>query len=273
MDIFIDGFRPEPKETFETHWSFEQVKPLMASYGGKPSDLRSFSGSRHNQLQTGSCVANSVTKALEIKRVMKYGMEAHVPLSRLALYYLARELMSPQETYRDKGTYVSCAADALRRFGVCREEPNGPDDKAFWPFDESLVMKSPSWLAMREAYLCKITSWYAIHSYGSNRIDDIITALAAGNPVSYGTQIGNEWRGYDGRVLDAPSSSIGGHSTCLVGWDPSGFFWGENSWGNGWGPYDGFYKISPEALSSSVSSDFIVMYAGYEPWKAGLFTR
>ena len=60
---------------------------------------------------------------------------------------------------------------------------------------------------------------------------------------------------------------IGGHATVLVGWDPQGgYFWGENSWGEEWGPDDGFFKIRPEVIASPISRDFLVMTAGYEPY-------
>jgi hypothetical protein len=62
-----------------------------------------------------------------------------------------------------------------------------------------------------------------------------------------------------------PSDDIGGHATVLEGWDPAGgFFWGENSWGNSWGPDDGFYKMRPEVIANKISSDFIVMTGGWE---------
>ncbi len=263
------GFRPEPADSFARHWDIGSVRePMLAAAGsGRASDLRGFSLSRHDQLRTSSCVANATVKALEIKRVMQHGPAAHLDLSRLAVYFLAREMMDPSETGSDAGTYVSLAADAIRRFGVCRENQGGSDDKAFWPFSEESVNNSPPWLAMREAYLHKISAWYAIQSSGSSRVDDVITALAAGNPVVYGTKVGRQWQTYDGAILGVQGDIIGGHATCLVGWDPAGgFFWGENSWGNEWGPYDGFYKMSPEVVADASSSDFVVMCGGWEPW-------
>ena len=144
------GFRPEPIKP--EHWRFENLKPRLflnptVTETSGNVDLRPFSSPRHNQLDTGSCVANGVIKALEIKRIIKYGMSAHVDLSRLAVYYLARELMDPQETDKDEGTYVSLACDVLRRWGVCPETE--------WPFDVTKVLTSPSWLSMRttEAFM------------------------------------------------------------------------------------------------------------------------
>lgn len=145
----------------------------MGSYlapGSKPSDLRKFSPPRrHNQLATSSCVANAMTRALENKRIQQLYHDAlaagmrdqdalakaqagHISLSRLALYYLSREEMDPQETDKDEGTIVSIAAELLRTFGVSREEPdpsnpsvasrrtfsasslrvNGPSDTVAW---------------------------------------------------------------------------------------------------------------------------------------------
>jgi C1A family cysteine protease len=195
-------------------------------------------------------------KALEIKRIMKYGPQAHVDLSRLAIYYLARELMNPSEVLNDKGTYISLAADVLRRFGICTE--------ADWPFDLSKVTVPPSWRAMRKAYVHKITAWYKIKSSGANRVEDVIEALAAGYPVVYGTKVGSNWTKYTGKdPIGLPSDVLGGHATVLVGWDPArNLFIGENSWGN-WG-LNGFYELREEVISDDSSRDFIVIQA---PWE------
>jgi C1A family cysteine protease len=178
MTFVCGGFRPEP-DPDQKHWSFELLKPALAAYAGKASDLRGFASPRHDQSHSGSCVAQSTIKALELKRIQKYGLLSHVDLSRLALYFLAREMMDPQETDKDDGTFVSLAADVLRRFGVCREsaDPAKPDDKAFWPFDLDLLFTSPGWLQMRQAYIHKIDAWYKIYSTGDDRVNDVILAL------------------------------------------------------------------------------------------------
>lgn len=267
MEDFISGFRPEPipvtdKEKADWEkWSFSvALKPQLAGYSAQTSDLRLFASPRHNQKATSTCVAQSVIKALELKRIQKYGATSHVDLSRLALYYLARELMHPPETDQDKGTYVSLAADALRRFGVCEE--------ALWPFatDLAAVCKSPSWTAMRRAYVHKISSYHRITSTGTARVDEVILALASGNPVVYGTKVGDNWMKYtsSSEPLGLPTNIRGGHATVLEGWDGK-FFIGENSWGL-WGK-NGFYEIQPEVIASEFSSDFVVIQAGFEVYK------
>lgn len=257
------GFKPE-KDTEGTHWSFSRLKLTDQ----RASDLRKFASPRHDQGHTSSCVAQSTVKALELKRIMQHGISSHVDLSRLSVYYLARELMNPSETNNDEGTYISLAADVLRRFGVCREKPSSTVDKSFWPFDNSKINTPPSWSSMRQAYLHKISAWYKIYSKGQNRVGDVIHALASGSPVVYGTKVGDNWLKYDGTPIENVSGSIlGGHATVLVGWDPQGdFFWGENSWGKNWGPDDGFYKIRPDVISNSASEDFVVFTCGWEPW-------
>jgi hypothetical protein len=282
----FNGFRPEPDDEMK-HPDFSTVRNRMSAWAPPgDSDLRPFSSPRHQQSHSGSCAANAVIKGLELERIQKYthenvqrlgfekaleyGHSKHVDLSRLALYYLARELMNPPETNLDEGTYISLCADVLRRFGVCREaaDPAKPGDDAFWPFDLAKIFVSPSWKAMRQAYVHKIDAWYKIYSKGADRVEDVIQSLAAGNPVAYGTLIGENWRYYDGTPLGPKSGKdLGGHATLLVGWDSiGGFFWGENSWGEGWGPDDGFYKIRPEVIQSTDSSDFIVLTGGWEPW-------
>lgn len=279
----FNGFRPEPDNEMK-HPDFSALRPRMTAWAPPgDSDLRAFSSPRHNQLHSSSCAAQSIAKALELKRIQKstiemtptlgfdkaleYGKSKHVDLSRLALYYLARELMDPSETDKDTGTYISLVADVLRRFGVCREAPDlsKPSDTAFWPFDLTKVFVSPTWLSMRQAYIHKINAWSKIYSTGASRVDDVIQALAAGNPIVYGTLIDDSWLNYNGTPIGILSGTVrGGHATTLVGWDSAGgFFWGENSWGN-WGPDDGFYKLRPEVIQSPNASDFICMMGGWE---------
>lgn len=284
--VKLTGFRPEPDDD-RKHPDFAAVRNRMTAWAPPgDSDLRPFSSPRHNQLHSGSCAAQSTVKALELKRIQKYtlenvqrlgfekalefGQSQHVDLSRLAIYYLARELMTPQETDKDEGTYISLCADVLRRFGTCREaaDPLKPGDTAFWPFDLTKIFVGPGWKNMRQAYVHKIDAWHKIYSTGADRVEDVIQALAAGNPVVYGTIVGENWNSYDGTPLGPKSGrTLGGHATVLVGWDSiGGFFWGENSWGNGWGPDDGFYKIRPEVIQGTDSSDFVVMTGGWEQW-------
>lgn len=252
----LNGFIPEPDDP--KHWGFEEkLQPRLVTRTTGDVDLREFSSPRHNQRSTSSCVANAVVKALEIKRIMHLGKEAHVDLSRMAVYYLARELMWPPKTHVDDGTYIGNACDVLRRFGVCAETD--------WPWDVGKINEPPTWSAMRKAYVRKIQAFYKIRSTKEKRVEAVIEALQAGNPVVFGTNVGPNWTGYSkGVVLECPSVVTGRHATVLLGWKDGNFI-GENSWGSSWGD-NGFYLMSPKVIACSQASDFWVIQAGWEDY-------
>lgn len=262
------GFIPENDSP--DFWGFEdKLQPKMKTSNivmDTEVDLRPFTSPRHDQRHSSSCVAQAVVKALEIQRIMKHGHDEHVDLSRLAVYYLARNLMFPPTTNEDDGTYIRLACDVLRRYGVCTERD--------WPFDLEKVCVPPSWSAMRKAYVHKINSFYKIRSEGQDRVEKVILALAAGCPVVFGAAVGHNWYTYHsflpgvGDTLTPPRHVTGWHATVLVGWK-DGKFIGENSWGKSWG-HDGFYYMSPKYIASDDHvHDFWVMVEGYEPFMKG----
>ena len=258
VEYKLGGFRSEPENP--KHWAFETMlrSKLLPTTTGDV-DLRPFSSPRHNQRDTNSCAANAAIKALEIKRIQQHGQAAHVDLSRLAVYYLARELMTPPECTKDDGAYISFVFDVMRRFGVPPE--------ADWPFDLSKLFTPPSWRAMRQAYLCKLTAFYKILSGGQERVQAVQECLRAGNPVVFGTTVGDNWTDYQaGQVLHLPTSVTGRHATVLVGLQGNTFI-GENSWGTGWGDR-GFYLMDPSVVAATESGEFWVPQAGWEPYKS-----
>lgn len=261
---FRPGFRPEPPHP--KHLSFESgLKPRLAGVTVyRDVDLRPFSplSQRHDQQTTSSCAANAVVRAVEIRQNMFPGGPPYVDLSRLAVYYLARELMDPPETHKDEGVFISHACDVIRRFGVCPESD--------WPFDPGLITTPPSWSAMRRAYQHKIKAFYRIESTGARRVAEVARAIQSGLPVVYGTVIDDQWGRYHGKLdvldplgLPMAGREWGGHATVLIGTRGDTFI-GENSWGT-WGD-EGFYRIKAEVIASPVSSDFWVLENTDEPW-------
>ena len=251
--VRMDGYIPEPLS--DKHWRFET---LSLKQGTNDVSLREFSSPPQNQRFTNSCVAHAVVKALELKRIQKYGRDAHIDLSILAVYYLARELMLPKQIHADKGTRISLACDVLRRWGVCPETD--------WPWDIRMIGKSPSWIAMRKAYVHKISAFYRITAEGTQRVENIIQALNNGHPVIFGTAVGKNWYGYrPNEVLSKPDTIIGRHATCLVGYQ-NGKFLGENSWGAAWGD-EGFYLMDEDYIKWAETKDLWVMTAPWEDLK------
>ena len=263
-NVCLDGFLPDPVvpgrgETFASGL----YKKISSVNTPDFADMRKYSHERHDQRLTGSCVAQAVIKALEIKRAM--AGKKHLDASVLALYYQCRQLMNPPKTTEDSGTYVRLAIHCLKKFG--------PMPEKLWPFepDKYLHIEPPNlWEAMQSGYVNRLCAGYKIESYNVARVDDVIDALTAGCPVVYGTTVDDQWSQYHGAgasILYAVRSgeSRGRHATCLVGWTGSQFI-GENSWGPRWGR-NGFYFMDPDVIADNDSQDFWAITEGYEPWE------
>jgi C1A family cysteine protease len=222
-------------------------------------DLSGFSSPRHKQLNVGCCVAASTVKALEIKRIIKYGISRHVDLSILHLYWMAREQMGVGRTSFDTGTQISIACDVLRKFGVCRE--------VLFPFNTSKVYTPPPVMALREAKINTIKSHYKIFSHGEERLKEILFNLHHNNPVVFATAVGKTWFKYNNASgpLGKEEEPKGLHAMVIVGYK-DGLFIVENSWGAEWGK-NGFCFVKPEVLTSSASFDFWAIVDGSEAWK------
>jgi hypothetical protein len=67
MEYKLGGYRPDPQdeESLKKHWGFEARLKAHLPSGAGSVDLRPYASPRHNQVQTNSCVAQSVIKALE----------------------------------------------------------------------------------------------------------------------------------------------------------------------------------------------------------------
>ena len=259
--IKLNGWVPDPLN--RKYLSFD--RSVLSLLPGKVEylndddvDLRPYTSPRHNQRSTSTCVAQSVIKALEIKRIIEHGHENHVDLSVLDLYYGARERMTPSKVKEDSGTHICLACDVLRDLGVCRDEMH--------PFSTSNLFKKPSVMASREGRLNRISKHFKIKTYGNHRLDDIIFNLKAGNPVVFGTAVGTDWTSYKGgkEPLGVESNPKGRHAICCVGF-VDGLFIIENSWSESWGS-DGFGFLTPEAIKHPSTKDLWVIVNGSEAW-------
>jgi C1A family cysteine protease len=246
------GWIPEPLNT--RHWltsrlySTEQAFDTAGDY-----DLRPYSRGVQNQGYLGSCVAQAVCKAVEIKTLADKGVQ--VDLSRLCLYYLARELMGPDYVKQDSGAYISSGMDVLRRFGVPLESA--------WKYDIGRFDVSPSFAVMRKAYNHRVQGFYRIASTGEARIGEIVEQLRLGHPVVFGTAVDAALMDYEEGTLLPPSGPIFGyHAMTIVGW-LGGRWVIENSWGDDWGD-KGFAYASPEYVLDPNTLDFWVVRM---PWE------
>lgn len=253
----LGGHRPDPAKQYQAFDKKELFRNSAPLYSGEP-DLRPFSSPRHNQTTTDSCVAQSVIKALEIKRIQKYGHGKHVDLSVMDLYYGCRDRMDPRETNKDDGTYIYLACQVLKDFGVCRE--------VMHPFRMENLYVPPPILATREARMNQIKTAYKINSGGFDRVEDVVANLEMGNPVVFGTAVGKNWLDYsdDSEPLRPTKweETKGNHAVCIVGYVDNKFII-ENSWGTRWGD-NGYGWLRPEVIADSASKDFWVICDGSE---------
>ena len=253
----LGGWKPDPSGV--PYKKFSKSKFSFKGSTSRDVDLREYTSPRHNQGQTGTCVGQSVVKALEIKRIYERGRSAHVDLSVLDVYWGARDLMNPKMTNVDDGTFISLACDVLRRYGVCREKMHS--------FSKKKLFIPPPMLATREAKLNRIHSHFKLYSKGNDLIDDIILNLQAGNPVVFGTKVGDNWQHYEGgnKVIGINEAGDGGgHAMCIVGY-VNGKFIVENSWGTRWGN-DGFALVDPAVFTHKYTRDIWVIVTGSEAW-------
>lgn len=120
----------------------------------------------------------------------------------------------------------------------------------FWPYDPTKLDKTPPPSDLNpEAAKYPVAAYYRV----TGGADGICSALAAGHLVSIGTPWFMPWVdiGADGVLpeINARSQLVGGHETCLYGYDKTKkVFYGMNSWGREWGR-NGYYTMPMSAFS------------------------
>lgn len=203
-------------------------------------DNRKFCSAVGDQGHLGSCTAWSMGRGLAEYLENKNGAKA-VSLSPLFLYYEERVLRG--SVNQDSGATITDGMQVLDETGIAEESA--------WPYDIAQFKVKPSADAYTTAKSHKVTTAQNISG-----LDDVKTALAAGQPVAFGFNVYGNIRnvGADG-VLPAkkPTDSLlGGHAVLAVGYDDEKqVVIVRNSWGAKWAdkgyfyfPYDQFQKTA-----------------------------
>lgn len=207
-----------------------------------------------NQYALSSCVGNGTVEALEmLENIAHEGIPGYQPtvLSRLFIYNGAREQEGTLD--KDEGTHVRTAFNVLATLGVCTEQ--------LWPYDDTKVFTSPSFLAQRQALGHKIHAAYRIETQGDQRLQDIVTALRAKHPVVFGTTVTKAFESLDtsSGPVGTPGASdpiAGGHCMVVAGYI-GGLFVIKNSWGTDWGN-GGFAYFTPDYMAWAGTDDLWV---------------
>jgi C1A family cysteine protease len=240
------GWRKEPEDRRDYKLSVPIRITLPPSV-----DLREYASPNQNQYSTSSCVGNACANALELLHIKEFGKEHHDDMSRLFIYWNARDYIG--ETRQDAGCFIRDAIKGMARYGT-------PYEKT-WPFDQRYVTLQPNKKAYDEAEKHQILKYYRISE--TDRVYQVQYALSQGFPVVFGMKIFESFEktGRDGKVPvpnPAGEEFLGGHAMCIEGYDPERFIV-ENSWGKNWG--DAGYALVPKEVveSPSLSSDYWVI--------------
>jgi C1A family cysteine protease len=225
--------------------------PLTTTPISTSPSLKDYFKPVSDQYSIGSCVANAVADSFEAQLAHRRQCSPSTvdDISRLFIYWNARNLENPPTYNVDKGSRIRLAFDCMARYGA-------PSEKIY-PYDVSKVNERPTIIAYREAIKNRISKFYRIDGEGAVRVGQIKQALSGGNPVVFGTKVAEsfKWVNSDAIVYNPGGGWIGGHAMVIVGWSESKqAFEVRNSWGTGWG-VNGYCWMDKNYIASSITSD------------------
>lgn len=215
-------------------------------------------GPRRNQHAEGSCVGHGTAAAAN--RITRQDDDRFDTVySPRFLYNMARILEAGQvdaeagkiidpgpALLKDNGAYVRDGVLALRKFGTCPESN--------WKYRAHIragdnAPGSEDYKAIPTSSRIQAAHRFRVVAQRCTTVEGVLSALAAGFPVVYGTACFTGWwtREIDRTGLFTMPSGRpdGGHCMCgmwfntdvpVAGARQSGVLWSENSWSAGWAP-------------------------------------
>ncbi|CAF0921561.1 unnamed protein product [Adineta ricciae] len=207
-------------------------------------DLRPDMTAVEDQSKIGSCTANSLAGAYEYLTKKANGRNTDV--SRLFIYYNARDRNNSGQPVSDTGCSMTHAIEALEKYGTCRE--------SLWPYDISRVNVRPDQSVYEEAQNYQLEDALQVNV----DLEDMKSCLAQGYPFAFGLKLYTSFdKAAKTGVVAMPDSweasrqSHGNHALLAVGFsDESRAFIVRNSWGERWGD-KGYCYIPYDYLSNS----------------------
>jgi len=206
-------------------------------------DMRNLMPPIYDQLQLGSCTANSSTSY----DVFLYNNK--VELSRLFEYYKVREIEGTVN--EDSGATNRDNVKSINKSGIC--------EKSLMPYDISKFTIPPIEEAIINAKQYTISSYVAL-----SNLSDIKQALAISKPVILGMDVFESFEGSKiAKTGKMPmplkkEQNLGGHSVLVIGYvDAGSYLIVRNSWGSSWGDKGCFYM--PYKYLTKYTFDYWIM--------------
>jgi C1A family cysteine protease len=229
------GWRPQKPDDRDRPYAPSAVNiPAKLSLRSSP-----FMPSVYDQMQLGSCVANSTGSMFEFV-LRKLGLVDFMP-SRLFIYALGRALEGTPLT-DDSGMEVRDGLKVLAQNGVCPE--------SLWPYSDANpgpFQQQPTPDAVAAAQAAKAIQYLSIDIRAPGR--PLRACLAEGYPFAFGFSVPAGLESPDMAsgaqkllALPGPANALlnEGHAVKAVGYDftcqtfPVPVFEIKNSWGPGW---------------------------------------
>ena len=210
-------------------------------------DLRSICPPVYNQLELGSCTANSIAGAIEVDEIKQKDKSEYTP-SRLFIYYNERDKESTVN--EDSGASISDGIHTLNTIGYCPE--------SMWPYDIQNFKEKPNDLCYSIAKQCCPNVEYKRVVHNLNQMKQ---CLINGYPIVFGMSVYQSFESAEVAktgIVPVPKKDetcLGGHAILAVGFDDiKQIFIVRNSWGKDWGdsgycyiPYE--YMVNPEYVN------------------------
>lgn len=238
--------RPDPRDHYASLTREERLATLPSTVSH-----RAAMPPVYDQLELGSCTANSLGAAVQYQQIVQNEIEGQQIPSRLFIYYCERMV---------EGNINSDAGAALRD-GIKCVNTYGAPPETDWPYDITKFKTKPPAKAWTDGLKYRALT-YARPIRTSYYLRNV---LAVGRPFVFGFTVYESFESTavarNGIVpMPQPGEQIlGGHAVLAIGykWINSHlYFEVRNSWGDAWG--DGGYFWMPLAylLDTSLSDDF-----------------
>jgi C1A family cysteine protease len=210
-----------------------------------------------DQLQTSSCVGNSVAVHLQHTAIIQGDIDAELP-SRMFIWFTTRLMEGTSKL--DEGCCIRNSFKVAAHLGAPHEST--------WPFDPEKFAKCPTLSAYREARKHQAIEYYSIDW---TNLNEVKTCLAGGHGFVFGFQVPESFGSVTTTktgIMQMPEKGEvfeGGHAVYAVdyddevqhrGWAQPGGILVQNSWGEHWGFYGRFWMPYAYVTDPDLSDDF-----------------